>query len=926
MWALTMLVLAFTLYGLMRLWRRRTAVAPSRQFAPPVQGLTEAEALARRPTVDLDALIEDEQKQFLRRAIRENLFTIFNLDLIGIAILMGVLGSPLSTLTTLFVLLLNVVLNVSQEVVTKRRLDALMQSIRPQATVIRDGRIRSVDPIDVVQGDVLVVGPGDQILVDGEILADGEITVDEFGSDQGRHQYVKRAGDTVLADSLCITGRALYRATNTELNRLLAAETAGVEVLSHEYTPLQQLINGILRSLFLLVIPLSAVLVIDAVGSQIGIVSEQYRAAFSIVFGIAPTSLFFVLIVSYAVGSLRMAELGGLVYRSQTIEFLAGVSVLCLNRRSVLSGIQVTLEPFTEEEQETFSEPLMRRMLGDVVHSVPVDRRAGLMLADAIDGDRRTPVEVASFMSIYGWYGISFNDVDRRGTYILGEPAVLQSHLVTERTRPLEEIQQTLSETKRGVSRWRERLLRRNSTELPATPNGARPAAEPSPPNAVTEEDGQQQPSSFLQRLRSRLEPLMTAQEDLQPDETRSEQSDERLTYLFAYVSEIVPLAAPDGRPQLPTDLIPLGHVYVSEAILPEATDTIRALQKAGVHVKLLATEPPERVAQTAQALGLEADTVVSGPVLAELNEADFAETVRSAPTFAQLTPEEKANILKSLRAQGESVAMVGYSAGDVPAMREANVRIALQSSSQAALAATDLVMLQNSLARLPQVLRAGQRLVSSLLDTFKLNLSQIISQLLLIIFIMIFGLRQFPYHPTQGGVLVLFTITIPNIFLVFWASAETLSTEKMRRRLVHFVIPAAITLAVLAMSVYELSVRRTGNIAYAHLTVTYALLGAGWLRVLFVQPPTPFWVGGAELSGDRRVIRLVIGTVAVFFIVLLVPIFREWLRIDFLQSSVDYVWVVGAATIWALSVRTIWRSGTVRRYLAVVAARGRTP
>src|SRR5262249_14653371 len=102
--------------------------APPRMFpsARTLLGPTHAEAAARRPDVDFAAIAEAEQWAFLSQAIRANLFTLFNLDLFVIAILMFLLGSPWSTFLTLLVLTINVCLNVLQEVVTKRRLDALL--------------------------------------------------------------------------------------------------------------------------------------------------------------------------------------------------------------------------------------------------------------------------------------------------------------------------------------------------------------------------------------------------------------------------------------------------------------------------------------------------------------------------------------------------------------------------------------------------------------------------------------------------------------------------------------------------------------------------------------------------------------------------------------------------------------------------------
>ena len=233
---------------------------------------------------------------------------------------------------------------------------------------------------------------------------------------------------------------------------------------------------------------------------------------------------------------------------------------------------------------------------------------------------------------------------------------------------------------------------------------------------------------------------------------------------------------------------------------------------------------------------------------------------------------------------------MVGKSVSDVPAMHQANLRIALKSSTQAALTTADMVLLEDSLTALPTIMKSGQRIVNGVLDTFKLYLSQISSQLLLIVIFILFSLDHFPYHPTQSGVVSLFTIALPNVLLVFWASTGRLDRSRMRRRLAHFIIPTAVALSLLSLIVYLVFLYQTRSEDYAQLAVTFALLAAGWLRILFVQPPTPFWVGGDELAGDKRVIWLVIGCALIFLAILSVPLFQSWMRITWLQSWTDYL------------------------------------
>ena len=152
---------------------------------------------------------------------------------------------------------------------------------------------------------------------------------------------------------------------------------------------------------------------------------------------------------------------------------------------------------------------------------------------------------------------------------------------------------------------------------------------------------------------------------------------------------------------------------------------------------------------------------------------------------------------------------------------------------------------------------------------------------------------------------------------------------KAIRRRMIHFIVPTAILLSILGTIVYILFLRldfgphfppaelvkplkiTDPQVFFAQMAVVYAFLFAGWLRILFVQPPTKFWVGGAPLRGDRRVIGLVIGSIIVFIGVLIFPWLplQEWLRTTWLPTLQAYLIIAGLVLVWAVVLRTVWRT-----------------
>ena len=107
-------------------------------------------------------------------------------------------------------LALGIALNVGQEVWARGRLRKLGQATRTQATVVREGRVRSIDPANVVTGDILVVGTGHEILADGQVLGEGQILVDESMLTGDPRQHTKQAGDSVCAGSMCLAWHGAY--------------------------------------------------------------------------------------------------------------------------------------------------------------------------------------------------------------------------------------------------------------------------------------------------------------------------------------------------------------------------------------------------------------------------------------------------------------------------------------------------------------------------------------------------------------------------------------------------------------------------------------------------------------------------------------------------------------------------------------------
>ncbi|MER3487000.1 MAG: haloacid dehalogenase, partial [Chloroflexota bacterium] len=150
-----------------------------------------------------------------------------------------------------------------------------------------------------------------------------------------------------------------------------------------------------------------------------------------------------------------------------------------------------------------------------------------------------------------------------------------------------------------------------------------------------------------------------------------------------AHAQRALPAAGPDGSPQLPAALTPLGLVSFVDELRPHCRETLEGFRAAGISLKIISGDNSETVYALAKQAGLSAGaTLVSGLELAELTEAEFERTVAQATVFGRITPHQKERIVEALVRQGNYVAMIGDGVNDVLSLKKAHLGIAMQSGS----------------------------------------------------------------------------------------------------------------------------------------------------------------------------------------------------------------------------------------------------
>jgi cation-transporting ATPase E len=191
-----------------------------------IAGLSNAQVAERQARGLSNAVAFKTGRSYLR-ILRENVFTFINTMLFAISAVLILMGQVGDALVTAGLVLLNVIVGVYQEARAKYKLDRLALQIQAKASVVREGQERSIEPDEIVVGDVLVCRAGDQILADGQMIGDGDIIVDESYLTGESDRIYKQIGDPVYSGSFCTAGSGYYEVekvgTESMVNQMTAA-------------------------------------------------------------------------------------------------------------------------------------------------------------------------------------------------------------------------------------------------------------------------------------------------------------------------------------------------------------------------------------------------------------------------------------------------------------------------------------------------------------------------------------------------------------------------------------------------------------------------------------------------------------------------------------------------------------------------------
>jgi cation-transporting ATPase E len=408
---------------------------------PALRGLTEAEVrerVARGARNDVPAT----PSRTVAEIVRANVLTRFNALLSAMLVVILIVG-PIQDALFGFVLLANTLIGIVQELRAKRTLDRSAVLTAPRARAIREGEVRELEVGEVVLDDVLELRPGDQVVVDGEVLIEHGLEIDESLLSGESEPVGKGLGAEVLSGSFVAAGSGRYRATRVGADAYAVRLSEEAKRFTLTRSELRAGIDRILRIVTWLIVPTAVLLMVSQLRSNASL-HDALRGSVAGTVAMVPEGLVLLTSIAFAVGVVRLARRRVLAQELPAVEVLARVDVVCVDKTGTLTEGRLAVE----EVQVVNEGRGHAEALAALAASEPYPNATLAAIGQAFSG----PVEAwtvrgtVPFSSARKWSAAAFAG---RGTWVLGAPDVLLGGMETD--EPVARRAERLAEAGRRV-------------------------------------------------------------------------------------------------------------------------------------------------------------------------------------------------------------------------------------------------------------------------------------------------------------------------------------------------------------------------------------------------------------------------------------------------------------------------------------------
>ncbi|HET7554368.1 MAG TPA: cation-translocating P-type ATPase [Gaiellaceae bacterium] len=702
-------------------------------------GLTAGEAAARLARAGPNRLDEEAPLPAWRKLLGQFADPLIYLLLAATAVslvawvLEGEEAAPYDAIVIAAIVVANAVLGYVQEARAEKAVAALQRMAAATAAVVRDARPERIPAEEVVPGDILLLSEGDAVAADARLLEAASLTVAEAALTGESEPVLKdvaalsRPVELAERVNMVFSGTAVARGRGRAVvtGTGMATEVGNVARLLgstlEQPTPLQREVDHLGRMLGVAVIVIAtvvvaAILLTSEIGNASDVVSVLLVGV-SLAVAAVPEGLPAVLSVVLALGVQRMARRRAIVKKLSSVETLGSASVICSDKTGTLTKSEMTIQKVVTAS-------------GEVDVSGDGYRPEGELLVDGrpLD-DPRLIEEVGSVLV----GGSLTNDAvlrqEGRTWTIQGDPTEAAFLVAEAKVEGLREAREARFERVGEIPFTSERKLMSTVQSDLEGDLGVAVVTKGAPDVLLARCSGE--------RVGREVRPL----------------SSDRRGQILATVDRLADLALrtlavayrPVAQSPLPADealereLVYLGLVGILDPPRPEARAAIAEARSAGVRVVMITGDHPRTAARIAADLGIApaGARIVTGGELEALDDEGRAAMVREARVYARVAPEHKLAIVDGLHAEGRIVAMTGDGVNDAPALKAADIGVAMGvAGTDVAKEAADMILADDNFATIVSAIREGRGIFANIRKFLRFLLSSNIGE----VFTMFFG------------------------------------------------------------------------------------------------------------------------------------------------------------------------------------------
>lgn len=789
-----------------------------------MNGLTAEEAKKRLEQYGYNKLQEGKRKGVLQ-VFAEQFADLLVVILIIAAIISALTGGLEGTIVILAVLILNAILGTVQHFKAQKSLDSLKAMAAPNARVIRDGQKMEVPAAELVPGDILLLEAGDVTAADGRVLQNFSLQVSESAL-TGESENVNKIdtpidqdelplGDRlnmVYSSSLVSYGRAVVLVTGTGMQTEIGKIADLMESAQEKATPLQRSLDDFSKKLSIIIMVICAIVFGLGVWRNMGL-AESLMFAVALAVAAIPEALSSIVTIGLAIGTQKMAKENAIIKNLRAVEGLGCVSVICSDKTGTLTQNRMTVKKayangkVWEPEEAKGNDKAVNGLVAESV----------LCNDGAINGETAVgdPTETAllSFCRTIG-----------------GDENKVREEFPRLQEIPFDSDRKLMSTLHFRNNRY-EMLIKGAPDVLLARCTSV-------------EQNGEVLP--LTDEIRSAI-----------VDQNRdfSSQGLRVLAFAKKVLSENRPLTLEDE-----TDLIFTGLIAMMDPPRVESAPAVADCRRAGIRPVMITGDHKITASAIAKEIGIlqDGDRAVEGSELEKMTDEELRNEVEHISVYARVSPEHKIRIVRAWQDRGHVAAMTGDGVNDAPALKQADIGIAMGiTGTEVSKDAASMILTDDNFATIVKAVANGRNVYTNIKNSIKFLLSGNLAGILVVMITSLFGL-PLPFTAVQLLFINLLTDSLPALAVNMEKPTGDLLNQKPRSPkegiltkdfLQTLGIQGAL-IAVATMAAFYLGMQINNGMActMAFATLCMARLFHGFncrgSRSIFRLPSNPYSVG----------------------------------------------------------------------------------